>query len=242
MNVYALWLEQAMHRARQVLCPRNRWGNLPGGASRLAALLLPHIGGICSVVTPCQPGVRSLFDSVTSAAIPVAPPLAELTGETPDLGAHGRTIRTIVDDALRQARAARDELDRRINAVNDALALHDGAPDPAARVEALQAAGRAMFGAGFPMVPTLTLVPTASADFAAATAGSSALVAPLVAAGRDDPAGDWLHGVARVRERVQHWETVVLLADPLRRRCGAPLPGNAALGLLPLQLPHVAGE
>src|SRR4029453_7695241 len=28
----------------------------PGGASRLAALLLPHIFPICSVVAPCQPG------------------------------------------------------------------------------------------------------------------------------------------------------------------------------------------
>ena len=28
----------------------------PGGASRLAALLLPHIGLICSVVAPCDPG------------------------------------------------------------------------------------------------------------------------------------------------------------------------------------------
>jgi hypothetical protein len=31
-------------------------GELPGGASRLAALLLPHIFPICSVVAPCQPG------------------------------------------------------------------------------------------------------------------------------------------------------------------------------------------
>ena len=28
----------------------------PDGASRLTALLLPHICPICSVVTPCQPG------------------------------------------------------------------------------------------------------------------------------------------------------------------------------------------
>jgi hypothetical protein len=189
-----------------------------------------------------QPGVRALLDGVTSAVASVTPPLVALTGETPALGAHEAAIATIVADALRQARAVRDELDRRIAAVTDALALHAAAPDPAAGVEALQAAGRAMFGAGFPMVPTLLLAPTASADLAAARAGSGALVAPLVAAGRDDPAGDWLHGVARVRERVQHWETVVLLADPLRRRCGAPVPGHAALGLVPLQLPHVAGE
>jgi len=39
---------------------------------------------------------------------------------------------------------------------------------------------------------------------------------------------DWLHGLARVREKVQHWENVTFLADALRQR---------ELKLDPLQFP-----
>jgi hypothetical protein len=50
--------------------------------------------------------------------------------------------------------------------------------------------------------------------------------------GRDFPVDDWLHGVARVREKLAQWETVVVLSEAFR--------GNAP-ELKPLQLPHEAG-
>jgi hypothetical protein len=57
---------------------------------------------------------------------------------------------------------------------------------------------------------------------------------PPAGSGRDFPEDDWLHGVARVRERMHHLENVVLLSSAL--------PGATAPTLRPLQLPHEAGQ
>jgi hypothetical protein len=48
--------------------------------------------------------------------------------------------------------------------------------------------------------------------------------------GRDFPVDDWLHGVARVREKMRHWENALLL--------GEVLPGATPPELTPLQLPY----
>jgi hypothetical protein len=48
--------------------------------------------------------------------------------------------------------------------------------------------------------------------------------------GRDFPVDDWLHGVARVREKMRHWENALLL--------GEALPGATPPELTPLQLPY----
>ncbi len=44
------------NRFRRYVLSRVKLANAPGGASRLAALLLPYICPICSVVAPCHPG------------------------------------------------------------------------------------------------------------------------------------------------------------------------------------------
>jgi hypothetical protein len=52
--------------------------------------------------------------------------------------------------------------------------------------------------------------------------------------GRDFPVDDWLHGVARVRDKMHHWENAVLLSEAFL----ATQPAE----LTPLQLPHGPGE
>jgi hypothetical protein len=47
------------------------------------------------------------------------------------------------------------------------------------------------------------------------------------------PADDWLHGIARVREKMHAWEQVAALAPTL---------GGSEPALTPIQLPHVPGE
>ncbi len=169
-----------------------------------------------------------------------APTLAELVGETPDLDGHEAAIVTLVGVARRQLVAMLDDAAQRITRAAAALVAFDSAADLTAQVDALTAGGRALFGEAFPMVPTFALPPERSAAFSAALASSSGLTEPLVAAGRDDPVGDWFHGVARVRERVQSWETVVMLIDPLRRRSGAAAVSETDLGLTPVQFPDIA--
>jgi hypothetical protein len=49
----------------------------------------------------------------------------------------------------------------------------------------------------------------------------------------DLPVDDWLHGVARVREKLAHWETLLLTSAAL---------GLAEPGLTPIQLPYRPGD
>jgi hypothetical protein len=51
--------------------------------------------------------------------------------------------------------------------------------------------------------------------------------------GREWPVDDWLHGVARVRDKMRHWENAVGLCEAF---------GTASLEPVPLQLPFEAGD
>jgi hypothetical protein len=99
---------------------------------------------------------------------------------------------------------------------------------------ALQAA-KTMFGEDFQMVPTFTLSTTAAADVTAAVAYSDAGLLNYLenTVGRDFPVDDWLHGVARVREKMRHWENALLLCDAF---------GTQAPAITPLQLPFEAND
>jgi hypothetical protein len=55
----------------------------------------------------------------------------------------------------------------------------------------------------------------------------------LVAAGRRFPVDDWLHGVARVREKLAAWEQSAVFAEAF---------ANAPAALVPVQLPHLPND
>jgi hypothetical protein len=109
--------------------------------------------------------------------------------------------------------------------------------DPPGKVKALTGAAQALLGDDFRPVPAVTLPPDAAAELANAWSysTSNSLLQHLAAVpGREFPVDDWLHGVARVRDRMRDWEAVVLLGEAL----GAAGPFN----LIPLQLPYRPGE
>src|SRR5262245_11632138 len=68
---------ESSYRSRRPSVPDPKFVNtFPGGASRLAALLLPHRFPICSVVAPCDPGaapgtLSTNFGSGTLAPVSV---------------------------------------------------------------------------------------------------------------------------------------------------------------------------
>jgi hypothetical protein len=119
----------------------------------------------------------------------------------------------------------------RLAAAQARLADHDAAGPGAQRVEALTAAVTTLLGADALFVPEFDLSVAQGAEWSAAMAWSRSggLTASLAA--RDFPVDDWLHGVARVREKVHAWEQAAVLASAL----GAPEPE-----LWAVQLPHAA--
>jgi hypothetical protein len=132
----------------------------------------------------------------------------------------------------------RDDVGKRLDRVDALLAEHDAAGG-AQRVTLLQEAGSVLFGDDFRMVPLVTL-PAGTADELANAWEHSAsgeltqhLTDPL-RVGHDFPVDDWLHGAARVRDQMHHWENIVLLGDAFDVGPSAEL--------TPLQLPHGADE
>jgi hypothetical protein len=128
----------------------------------------------------------------------------------------------------------KDVVDR-IARVDARLAGYDAA-SATDRVRRLQDAAKIMFGDDFQLVPQIVVPAPALDELANAWqhSTSGALTQHLTAGGRDFPVDDWLHGVARVREKMHHWENVVLLGDAL---------GVAQhRDLTPLQLPFASSD
>jgi hypothetical protein len=136
----------------------------------------------------------------------------------------------------------KEDVTKLIARVDALLAQHGDAAGAADKVTLLQNAAKRIFGEDFQFVPRVTL-PAAAAD-ELANAWQHSLSGDLTRhlmrhpannpAGRDFPVDDWLHGVARVRDKVRHWENAVLLGDAF----AAAKSGD----LTPLQLPHKPGE
>jgi hypothetical protein len=165
-------------------------------------------------------------------------PLTEFDPDPFDLTADADEI----DRFCRQLAAAADKLKAdvagRISTVDALLARHDPA-GPAERVRLLQEAATVLFGEGFQLVPAITLPPPAAAELANAWRHSTSgdltrhLTDPA-GADRDFPVDDWLHGLARVRDKLHHWENALLLGQAFR--VASPV------DLTPLQLPYGPGE
>ena len=115
-------------------------------------------------------------------------------------------------------------------------AAASGVPVDTARE--LEAAAKALLGDDFVLVPEFVIASSQAGELANALAASRSgalfehLVHPAEQAHPpiDFPVDTWLHGAARVRERLQAWEQVMILAGVF----GRPEPPLDAL-----QLPHV---
>jgi hypothetical protein len=136
-------------------------------------------------------------------------------------------------DLLGRAQALQAEITRRLTAAGQALADRDKAVTAPDKVEAALRAFRLLLGEDALAVPEFTAGDQLASDLRQARNAGSGLLKHLVDAGRDFPADDWLHGVARVREMPRLWERVVLLSDALT---------DDEPELVPAQLPFVKDD
>jgi hypothetical protein len=126
-----------------------------------------------------------------------------------------------------------EDIEARLTKVDGLLVEHD-ATSGSDRVRLLQDAGKVLFGEDVTLLPQLTLTSDSADELANAVTYSldGHLTSHLAA--RAFPVDDWLHSVARVREKMHHWESAMVLGEAL----GA----TGSLEPTPIQLPHVAGE
>ena len=134
----------------------------------------------------------------------------------------------------------KEDLVKRIANADQLILQHDSA-SALDKIKLLQQAAKLFFGEDFQLIPRFTLPASATDELANAWQHSTSggltkfLRDPKPAgAGRDFPLDDWLHGAARVREKMKQWETVVLLDEAF--------PGAQPPELTPLQLPYGSNE
>ncbi|MDQ0847406.1 hypothetical protein [Streptomyces sp. V1I6] len=180
--------------------------------------------------------------------------LAEVRGLLPlsafdavglDLAPLEDRIVTMGRDLLGRAQALQVDITDRLNAADKALASYDQAATDPDRVRAATEALVAMLGEDVLVVPEFTPSDQLAQEWKKARAGSTALVQHLIDDfGRDFPVDDWVHGVARVREKPRLWEKAVALGDALRGPGGllSNLAGWQEPQLTPVQFPYRTGD
>ncbi|HEX3130342.1 MAG TPA: hypothetical protein VH394_23600 [Thermoanaerobaculia bacterium] len=138
------------------------------------------------------------------------------------------------DDAVSVAQVVLDDAEKRLAAADDHIEAHGNTSDPAARVEALDAAAKTLLGDDVFLVPEFNLSAKQGDELAnAVTASTSGTLLQHLVASDPFPVDTWLYGVARVREKVRSLEQVVMLTEAFE---------VAPPELTPLQLPFVENE
>lgn len=163
-------------------------------------------------------------------------PFSDVDLEPFDLAPEDAALATLHGDLLSAAVVVLAEVRRRADAARALLDQHDAAATATARVEALDAAARAIFGDEFVLVPDAGVQPAQAQETTEAltASGGGDLTAHLTGVlGVEFPVDEWLTGVARVREQARAWEQVVLQAGAF---------GLEEPALTPLQFPFLPGD
>ncbi|MEU9083549.1 hypothetical protein [Streptomyces sp. NPDC048357] len=175
-----------------------------------------------------------------SALLPLTafdPTGLDLTPYEDRVVAYGREL-------LDRGQALLKEIELRAGTAGEALGVYDAAVTGPDRVRAGTDALKALLGEDVLSVPEFTPPDRLARDWRAALRDSEELIAHLRTdppAPRGFPVEDWLHGVARVREKPRLWEKAVVLADALLGY-GGLLVTREEPRLTPVQLPHRDGE
>jgi hypothetical protein len=157
------------------------------------------------------------------------------------LDAHEQAIVDFVGQARTIAASVGVALTARLAEAATELAAHDASGVAADRARALETAAKALLGGDFVVVPEFAMPQSQRDEIANAldASRSGALFEHLVhpsdpqAPALDFPVDTWLHGAARVRERLHAWEQMTILTEAF---------GRAEPALDALQLPHVPGD
>ncbi|WP_185921919.1 hypothetical protein [Streptomyces sp. WAC06614] len=148
-------------------------------------------------------------------------------------------------ELLRRTEALGKAVDERVGHADTALGTYDAAPPGPERVRCATDTLKALLGPDALVVPEFTPTAALAGDWDRARADSERLVAHLTDDfGRDFPVDDWLHGIARVRDKPRLWEKAVVLADALRGPGGlmSDIAGTSDPALTPVQLPYRPGD
>ena len=150
-----------------------------------------------------------------------------------DIADEERQIVVLAEDLNTQATKLHASLSDKSAAVLDLINTADATAEAKEKVSTLTEAARLLLGEDFQMVPEFTLSAEQGTELENAFNNQAQLLDhQTTTMGNDFPVDDWLYGVARVREKLGAWESMIMLAEGFQDR--------APLNLTPIQLPFEA--
>jgi hypothetical protein len=160
-------------------------------------------------------------------------PLADVDAEGLELAPFVGRVVVLAGSLHDRLTALAQQIDGRLADAKAALDANAAATSDQARLTALEQAHTALLGEEARVLGEFPLPAAQAAEWSAAlqAAGGGELLGHLTT--RPFPVDDWLHGAARVREKLRQLEQTVLLSEAL---------GPDEPSLVPIQLPHVPGE
>lgn len=142
-----------------------------------------------------------------------------------------RQIVVFVDEYYGQTQKLHTKLTDNSTKVQDLLDAYDATAIPAEQTKLMQEASVLLFGEDFLIIPEFNLTEHQGQEMQNAFAAQSQLLDYQInTLEREFPLDEWLYGVARVREKVGAWETLVMLAEGFKDR--------APIDLTAIQLPY----
>lgn len=158
-------------------------------------------------------------------------PLSDFDSEAFDLMTDiGAEVARFQQELVNKTTALQAEMERRLAEANKKLLIHDDPSTEASKkMEALQAAGKALFGEDFLLIPNFKLPDAQGFEWQNSLDAEPDLLAFQKTEKQDDfPVDTWFYGMARVREKLHQLENTWLLAEAF---------GKAPQNLLPTQFP-----
>ena len=159
---------------------------------------------------------------------------AEFDSQPFDVSPIGDSAITVTQDISRALASQLAVATTRVAAVNGQLTTAASAASPADQVSALTAAGKALLGDDFQIIPEFTVSAAQGSEWANAL-GATASGAPFsyvtTTLHVDFPVDEWFYGAARVRPALRNWESALMLASAF---------GLTTPSLTPIQLPFDA--
>lgn len=197
------------------------------------AAFVAKSSALSGLVDTARPTLAQLLAD-TQAQLPLTTFDADPFDLTTDTEEVSRFRRSLADSVAR----LKADVTARVVEVDALLAQHDLASGTD-RVRLLQQAAKLIFSEDFQLIPAITLPPAAAAELDKAWQHSTSgdltrHLSDPAGVDRDFPVDDWLHGIARVRDKMHHWENAILI--------GQALGAAQSAELTPLQLPFGPDE
>lgn len=139
-------------------------------------------------------------------------------------------IIVLAEDLIEQVTKLNTFLIKKAKAVQKLLTDHDATASPSNRVDLLTQAIQQLFGEDFKVIPEFELNEDHKNEIQQSYNDRDQLLTYQTDQEHVDfPVDDWMYGVSRVREKINHWENVVLLSEGL---------SQTELDMSPLQFPY----